>query len=119
MIPSHFIQLEAMPLTANGKVDKRKLPVPAAEETHAAYKAPENETEEILAAIWEEVLGIKRPGIDDNFFSVGGHSLKAMMLTAKIQEQLQKTFRSKYCLKSRRSGACRISPRGVKRGRSR
>ncbi|MCY7855055.1 amino acid adenylation domain-containing protein, partial [Bacillus sonorensis] len=90
MIPSHFIQLEAMPLTANGKVDKRKLPVPAAEETHAAYKAPENETEEILAAIWEEVLGIKRPGIDDNFFSVGGHSLKAMMLTAKIQEQLQK-----------------------------
>ncbi|WP_412095855.1 phosphopantetheine-binding protein, partial [Bacillus haynesii] len=52
--------------------------------------APKNETEKILAAIWEEILGIKQPGIDDNFFSIGGHSLKAMMLTAKIQEQLQK-----------------------------
>ncbi|MEC0494506.1 non-ribosomal peptide synthetase [Bacillus glycinifermentans] len=90
MIPSHFTQLEAMPLTANGKVDKRRLPEPAADETDALYQPPENETEEILAAIWEEILGIKRPGIDDNFFSVGGHSLKAMMLTAKIQEQLQK-----------------------------
>ncbi|KAA6449502.1 non-ribosomal peptide synthetase [Bacillus swezeyi] len=90
MIPSHLIELEKMPLTANGKIDKHKLPTPEAEETAAVYKAPENETEEILAAIWEDILGIKRPGIDDNFFCVGGHSLKAMMLTAKIQEQMQK-----------------------------
>ncbi|MHC5290487.1 lichenysin non-ribosomal peptide synthetase LicB [Bacillus licheniformis] len=89
MIPAHLIELDSMPLTANGKVDKRQLPAPIAEETDR-FEAPKNETEKILAAIWEEILGIKQPGIDDNFFSIGGHSLKAMMLTAKIQEQLQK-----------------------------
>ncbi|QHZ48659.1 non-ribosomal peptide synthetase [Bacillus sp. NSP9.1] len=90
MMPSHFVKLENMPLTANGKVDKHKLPAPAAEETNSEYKAPESETEQTLADIWEELLGIQHPGIDDNFFSCGGHSLKAMMLTAKIQERLQK-----------------------------
>lgn len=90
MIPAHLIELDSMPLTANGKVDKRQLPAPIAEETDR-FEAPKNETEKILAAIWEEILGIKQPGIDDNFFSIGGHSLKAMMLTAKIQEQTKRS----------------------------
>ncbi|MGI6761454.1 MAG: AMP-binding enzyme [Bacillus licheniformis] len=61
MIPAHLIELDSMPLTANGKVDKRQLPAPIAEETDR-FEAPKNETEKILAAIWEEILGIKQPG---------------------------------------------------------
>uniref|UniRef100_UPI0030EB2A98 amino acid adenylation domain-containing protein n=1 Tax=Ascidiimonas aurantiaca TaxID=1685432 RepID=UPI0030EB2A98 len=88
MIPDHFVILDALPLTANGKVDFKQLPapkitVPQSEET---YVAPETETEKKLARIWETVLSIKRVGKYDDFFELGGHSLKATRLINQIHE---------------------------------
>lgn len=88
MVPSLFIQLEKLPITANGKTDRRALPMPEGEPgTGAAYVAPTNELQQKLAAIWEEVLGVAKVGICDNFFTLGGHSLKAMMLVSSISKQ--------------------------------
>ena len=84
MIPSYFVQLEKMPLTPNGKLDRKALPEPNMELTLTEYEAPRNEVEEILSRIWSEVLGVERVGINDNFFDLGGHSLKATMLISKI-----------------------------------
>ncbi|MBT2713977.1 surfactin non-ribosomal peptide synthetase SrfAB, partial [Pseudomonas sp. ISL-88] len=89
MIPAHLIQMEQFPLTANGKIDKKSLPEPQAEAAQQEYEAPKTEAEQKLADIWEGILGVKA-GVTDNFFTIGGHSLKAMMMTAKIQEQFQK-----------------------------
>jgi len=90
MIPSYFVMLESLPLTPNGKIDKRELPKPEGNiNTGVEYEAPRNETEEILAGIWEEVLGIEKAGINDDFFELGGHSLKATTLTAKIHKELK------------------------------
>ncbi|MGG6314569.1 amino acid adenylation domain-containing protein, partial [Paenibacillus macerans] len=90
MLPSAFMQLEQMPLTVNGKVDRRALPEPGrlGEEAAVFYAEPENEPERQLAAIWQEVLGLSKVGATDDFFALGGHSLKAMMLTAKIKQQM-------------------------------
>ncbi len=89
MIPSYFIQLEKLPLTANGKVDRKILPVPDGSIfTGTEFKAPTNSTEEKLVVIWREILGIEKIGIDDNFFELGGHSLKATSLAAKIHREL-------------------------------
>ncbi|WP_254640141.1 non-ribosomal peptide synthetase [Chitinophaga sp. GbtcB8] len=85
MLPAHFVQLEVLPLTPNGKVDKKKLPEPEGLGiTGVEYVAPRNDTEEKLAAIWQEVLGHNHIGVKDNFFEVGGHSLKATRLSSKI-----------------------------------
>ncbi|RST47571.1 non-ribosomal peptide synthetase, partial [Variovorax sp. MHTC-1] len=86
MVPSAIMVLEALPLNANGKVDRRALPVP----TYGAegvYEAPEGELEEALAAIWAEVLGIERIGRHDNFFELGGHSLKVMEAAAIARQR--------------------------------
>jgi tyrocidine synthetase-3 len=84
MIPSFFISLERIPLTPNGKVDHRALPGPEIK-TGEDYAAPRDEIEEKLAAIWAEVLDLKRAvGIDDNFFHLGGHSLKAAVSVSRI-----------------------------------
>ena len=90
MIPSYFIYMEKLPLTSNGKVDVKALPEPAgAVNTGVEYEAPRNETEEILAGIWQEVLGIQEGiGINHNFFDLGGHSLKATTLAAKVHKEL-------------------------------
>ncbi|MFC2145978.1 amino acid adenylation domain-containing protein [Acidobacteriota bacterium] len=91
MIPSYFVELEAIPLTVNGKTDRRALPEPKREQGKA-YSAPRNEIERKLAAIWSEVLGppVKDSllGIDDNFFQLGGHSLKAALLVSKIHKEM-------------------------------
>ncbi|MBC9933117.1 non-ribosomal peptide synthase/polyketide synthase [Chitinophaga qingshengii] len=90
MVPSFLIAVETMPLTANGKVDKKALPAP--DDTalsDAAYMAPRNETESALAAIWQQLLGRERIGIRDHFFESGGHSLLAMRLQSAIRKQLQ------------------------------
>jgi amino acid adenylation domain-containing protein len=89
MIPTHFVQLEGMPLTPNGKIDRKALPEPAILEGEGDYAAPGNEVEEKLADIWSQVLGIEKGGIgvDDNFFELGGHSLKVAIMVAKIHKE--------------------------------
>ncbi|MGF0004876.1 amino acid adenylation domain-containing protein [Bacillus altitudinis] len=90
MVPHHVMKLDAFPLTANGKVDRKALPTPdEADREEIRIIPPETETEKALAQIWEELLG-KTVGIDEHFFMTGGHSLKAMMMSAKIQEVFQK-----------------------------
>jgi amino acid adenylation domain-containing protein len=88
MVPSFFIPIPRMPLTPNGKLDTRALPSPALMGGDAEYVPPETELECALADIWKEVLGIQRVGVLDNFFTIGGNSLKAIQLGAKIQEVL-------------------------------
>lgn len=86
MVPSAFMQLAAISLTPSGKIDRRALPKPdMAQFTRAqTYCAPCTPTEEQLAAIWADVLGLEKVGIHDNFFELGGHSLQAMRLISKI-----------------------------------
>lgn len=89
MRPSYFIQLESMPLTPNGKIDRRALPEPEFEVV-GGYRAPANEIEDTLAAIWSDLLSIDKHIIstDADFFDLGGHSLKATMLAARIHQRL-------------------------------
>ncbi|KAA8754994.1 non-ribosomal peptide synthase/polyketide synthase [Paenibacillus sp. UASWS1643] len=89
MIPSYFVQLERMPLTSNGKVDRKALPEPQdGLQTGVEYVAPRNLTESQLVKIWEEVLGYSGIGILDNFFELGGHSLRATNLVSKIRKEM-------------------------------
>ncbi|NDJ60828.1 MAG: hypothetical protein GYB67_06865, partial [Chloroflexi bacterium] len=87
MLPTYFIPLESLPLTPNGKIDRGALPALVANRQHAtsAYAAPGNEIESQLASIWGELLGISLVGIHDNFFDLGGHSLPAIRIVARIQ----------------------------------
>lgn len=79
MVPMHFIALPKMPLTANGKLDRRALPEPV-ELQQSTYTAPRTRTEAALAHAWQEVLGLERIGVDDHFFEIGGHSLAAVQV---------------------------------------
>ncbi|KMY31906.1 AMP-binding protein [Lysinibacillus xylanilyticus] len=90
MIPSYFVQMEKMPLTPNGKLNRRALPDPSIEENINESEAPRSEVEKVLAELWSEVLGIEKIGINDNFFELGGHSLKATVLLSKVQKVLNK-----------------------------
>ncbi|MCK4258703.1 MAG: amino acid adenylation domain-containing protein [Halanaerobiales bacterium] len=88
MVPSYFIQLDNLPLNINGKVDRKALPEPDEKNiTRIDYIGPRNKTEERLVSIWHEILRIDRIGINDNFFNLGGHSLKATTLVLKIHEE--------------------------------
>ncbi|MEO0489255.1 MAG: amino acid adenylation domain-containing protein, partial [Cyanobacteria bacterium J06659_2] len=91
MIPSLFVPLPALPLTPNGKVDRRALPAPERIRPELAkqYVAPRNATEEVVAAIWAEVLGLEQVGVDDDFFEVGGHSLLATQVLSRLRETFQ------------------------------
>ncbi|NIM11554.1 MAG: amino acid adenylation domain-containing protein, partial [Candidatus Aminicenantes bacterium] len=91
MIPSYFVLMENIPLTSNGKVDRKALPDPDRKATTTDYTAPRTETEKILVSLWAEVLerGNTTIGIDDNFFDLGGHSLKAALLTSQILHRLK------------------------------
>ncbi|MEH2032602.1 MAG: non-ribosomal peptide synthase/polyketide synthase [Nostoc sp.] len=88
MVPNAFVQLEALPLTANGKIDRRALPIPdnSQIELEDNFVAPTTATEKTLAAIWAEVLGMQQIGINDNFFTLGGHSLIATQIISRIRE---------------------------------
>ncbi|MCA1612829.1 MAG: amino acid adenylation domain-containing protein [Acidobacteria bacterium] len=89
MVPGAFVLLDAMPLSPNGKVDRRALPSPeqasAGQKKHD-YAAPRTPTEEILAGMWAAVLGVERVGAGDNFFELGGHSLLGTQLISRLRE---------------------------------
>ncbi|WP_335944804.1 non-ribosomal peptide synthase/polyketide synthase [Pseudomonas sp. G166] len=89
MLPSAFVQLHALPLTSNGKVDRQRLPAPAPEAfAQTEYSQPEGELEMTLAAIWSELLGVASIGREDDFFALGGHSLLALRLLAQVRHRL-------------------------------
>lgn len=85
MVPSHLIILDALPVKTSGKVDFNALPSPDSNQSHH-WKKPETETERKLARLWEETLGISDAGIDDDFFTMGGHSLLAVQLIYRIRQ---------------------------------
>ncbi len=89
MIPSFFVTLEEMPLTPNGKVDRKALPEPGIQLTEVAHKAPRNHIEAALVEIWAEILKKDKEhiGIDTNFFELGGHSLSATVLIGRIHKE--------------------------------
>ena len=89
MIPAAFVMLQSLPLTSSGKVDRRALPAPdgARPDLEMAFVPPGDPAEESLAAIWGEVLGLERIGIYDDFFAIGGHSLLAAQVIARIQRE--------------------------------
>ncbi|CAG0930622.1 nonribosomal peptide synthetase DhbF [Thermoflexales bacterium] len=90
LIPSTFVFLDKLPLTANRKVDRRSLPQPdlVRPALEADYVAPQTELENIVTHIWQEVLQVQQVGVNDNFFDLGGHSILVVQIQMKIQEQL-------------------------------
>lgn len=86
MVPASIVCLDKLPLTPNGKIDRLSLPAPDAVEQQAAFLAPRNEAEMHLVRIWEDILGIERIGVRDNFFNLGGHSLLAVQAISKIRD---------------------------------
>ena len=86
-MPAAIMVLESLPLTVNGKLDRRALPAPEFA-SGVAYRAPRDQRERALAALFGEVLGVTRVGIDDGFFDLGGHSLSATRLVARVRAEL-------------------------------
>ncbi|HVG31078.1 MAG TPA: amino acid adenylation domain-containing protein, partial [Pyrinomonadaceae bacterium] len=88
MVPSQFVELDSLPLTANGKVDRRALPEPdaTAGSGDAEYVAPRTPTEDVLVGVWAEVLGVERVSAHDNFFDLGGHSLLMTQVISRVRE---------------------------------
>jgi tyrocidine synthetase III len=99
MVPSQFVRLERLPLTSRGKLDRRALPPPTRTQDSRRRKsafhapvAPASDTEKKMIAIWQEVLKVADIGVDDDFFALGGHSLKALKLAHLIQKELGIAF---------------------------
>ena len=88
MVPRLIVMLDALPLNANGKVDRNALPAPDANDLHRPYEAPQGDTEQALAQIWRDVLGIERVGRNDNFFELGGDSLLSLKLVARARKEV-------------------------------
>ncbi|WP_028595417.1 non-ribosomal peptide synthetase [Paenibacillus assamensis] len=89
MVPASFVLLERMPLTANGKLDRRALPAPdmSSVVNSTVYTPPRNELEKTLARIWKQVLGVQTPGIHDHFFELGGDSIKAIQVSSRLHAE--------------------------------
>ncbi|XXM72288.1 amino acid adenylation domain-containing protein [Lysinibacillus sphaericus] len=90
MVPAHLMVLESMPLTPNGKLDRKSLPAPEVY-LNDRYVAPKTFEEKQLSEIWKEILGLKDVGVHDDFFALGGHSLKATILVARLKKMFGKT----------------------------
>ena len=91
MVPSLFVQIDEIPLTPSGKVDRKRLPKPedVRMDATSGYEAPRTPVEEIIVGLWSEVLGIEHIGVFDNFFDLGGHSLKATQLLSKLRQTFE------------------------------
>ncbi|MBG9910866.1 peptide synthetase, partial [Bacillus xiamenensis] len=87
MVPSWIIKLDQFPMTANGKVDLKALPVPDMEANQTAYEAPRDEVETLLCGIWEDVLGVSQVGIHDHFFFLGGDSIKGIQMASRLTQE--------------------------------
>ncbi|HYO15770.1 MAG TPA: amino acid adenylation domain-containing protein, partial [Thermoanaerobaculia bacterium] len=85
MLPSALVWLDAFPLTPNGKIDWRRLPAPDERPAELAYTPPRTPTEELLAELWADVLGLERVGVEDDFFALGGHSLLATRVVSGVR----------------------------------
>ncbi|MBA3947369.1 MAG: non-ribosomal peptide synthetase, partial [Herpetosiphonaceae bacterium] len=92
MLPAAFVFLEHLPLTPNGKVDRRALPTPAEITRSTAFVGPRTAVEEVLAGIWSNVLDVAQVGMHDDFFDLGGHSLKAALLNSRVREIFRVTL---------------------------
>jgi amino acid adenylation domain-containing protein len=92
MVPGWYVEMERLPLTRNGKVDRHALPPPQSARRHleASYIAPRNKIEQRVANIWQELLRMDKVGINDNFFDLGGHSLLMVQLHSKLRETFNK-----------------------------
>jgi amino acid adenylation domain-containing protein len=88
MVPAVLVPLAALPLNANGKVDRKALPAPEPPSAEESYVAPRTPVEEVVAGIWAEVLRVERVGANDDFFALGGHSLLAVQVMARIERVL-------------------------------
>ena len=94
MVPALFVVMEKLPLTPNGKIDRKALPAPDERpvDVHGEYIAPRDAVEQALANIWAKTLGVKRVGLHDDFFALGGHSLAAVRLLFEVQKFSGKTL---------------------------
>ncbi len=91
MIPSAFVPMTSFKLSPNGKVDRQALPIPDQNQAllTQTYRAPRSPIEEVMTEIWAEILAVEKVGIEDDFFILGGHSLKAIQLISKIRQTLE------------------------------
>jgi amino acid adenylation domain-containing protein len=89
MVPALFVPMDALPLSPNGKVDRKALPAPDAEQARpdVSFEAPRDAREQALADVWAEVLGVRRVGLDDNFFELGGDSIRSIQVVARLRER--------------------------------
>jgi natural product biosynthesis luciferase-like monooxygenase protein len=92
MVPNDIVVLDAMPLTPNGKIDRKQLPSPQglSQAVMADYVAPENELQEIIVSVWQETLQIDKIGVNDNFFDLGGHSLLIVRVHQQLKAKVEK-----------------------------
>ncbi len=87
MVPSDVVRLDALPLTANGKLDRKALPEPLQAGSDKVFEAPQGEAEEALAAVWADVIGCEQVGRNDNFFELGGDSILSLQIVARSRKR--------------------------------